>query len=353
MFRQTPLMTVVLSLALAIAVGWLLVVGQSILLPILISVIAVYVIVTATQALERLPLIGRLPEALLLIVVLLLFASILAGIALVVATTIEDISAVAPSYQQNLERLLDGLAARFELETQELWQEIRAATIDQINLRQLILGLLGSFTSIGAAVFLVILYAAFLLAERSGFPGKVRAAFNEGDQAEQVSAFIANINRQIGEYLTVKTTINLILGGLSFLVLWAMEVDFALFWAIVIGLLNYIPYIGSYVGVAMPTLLSLAQFGSGSKTLMLAGFLIAAQVFVGNFLEPKLIGRQMNLSPFVVIVSLIFWSALWGIPGAILAIPLTSVLVIILAGFPNTRPLAILMANRVEPESRR
>jgi hypothetical protein len=102
-----------------------------------------------------------------------------------------------------------------------------------------------------------------------------------------------------------------------------------MFWAVVIGLFNYIPYVGSIIGVALPVVLSLAQFGSFGTTAVLAGLLMAAQTWVGNILEPRMIGRQLNLSPFVVLVALSVWSALWGLPGAILAIPMTSMLVII------------------------
>jgi AI-2 transport protein TqsA len=160
------------------------------------------------------------------------------------------------------------------------------------------------------------------------------------------------MNRKIGEYLTVKTLINLILGGLSLAVLWVMGVDFALFWAIAIAFMNYIPYVGSYIGVALPAIFSLAQFGQLSTSLILTGLLIVAQMVVGNVVEPRVIGRQLNLSPFVVIVSLLFWTSLWGVPGAILAIPMTSVLVIALSSFPQTRFMAVLMANHIEPPQR-
>ena len=112
-----------------------------------------------------------------------------------------------------------------------------------------------------------------------------------------------------------------------------------------IGLFNYIPYVGSIIGVALPILLSLAQFGSLGTTALLGGLLIAAQTYVGNILEPRIIGRQLNLSPFVVLVALSVWSALWGLPGAILAIPLTSMLTIICGSFPETRFVAVLLAG--------
>lgn len=349
----SSLLNFTLSVALIIAIGWLLVIGQSILLPILTAVIAVYVIVTASDALGRLPLMDKLPEAILRFAVLFIATAVIAIITTVVTLTVREISAGVPVYEANLERLLTGFASTFDLDTQAVIAEVRSVTIDRIQLRPLIIGALSSFTSVGTTVFLIVIYAAFLLAERGGFKRKVREAFATEGQAERVSEVIGDMNRNIGEYLTIKTLINLILGGLSLAMLLVMGVDFALFWAIGIALLNYIPYVGSFVGVVLPTVFSLAQFGSFQTSIILGVLLTTAQVFVGNYLEPRLIGRQLNLSPFVVIVSLVFWTSLWGVPGAILAIPMTSVLVIGLASFSQTRFLAVLMANQIESVPRR
>jgi len=100
------------------------------------------------------------------------------------------------------------------------------------------------------------------------------------------------------------------------------------------------------MGVMFPVILSVAQFGSIQTTLVLAGLLTAAQTYVGNVLEPRMIGHQLNLSPFVVLLALSVWTAIWGIPGAILAVPLTAVMVIVFGSFEQTRFLAILLAQR-------
>jgi predicted PurR-regulated permease PerM len=346
--RNAPFLNFVLAVILVIALGWLLMIGRSLILPLLTSVIVVYVIVTATNALARQPGLRRLPQVVLRFAVLMVIVIVIGAIAVVVASTVREIAAVAPVYETNLAGLLDSVASRLNLDAQVVLDDVRSVTLDQVDLRIMVLAVLGGFTNVGASVFLIMVYSAFLLAERVDFPAKLRVALRNEGQAEQVSAIIADMNRKIGQYLTTKTLINIILGALSFVILWLMDVDFALFWAISIALLNYIPYVGSYVGVALPVMLSFAQFGSLSVTLTLTGLLMAAQIFVGNYLEPRMIGRQLNLSPLVVIVSLIFWTTLWGVAGAILAIPMTSVLVIVLSSFPHTRPFAVMLADHIE-----
>ncbi|WP_034492407.1 AI-2E family transporter [Afifella pfennigii] len=346
--KNLPFLNLVLAVVLVATLGWLLVVGRPILLPIVTAVISVYVMVSATEFMRRLPVLSRLPTSLLRLLVLLGFTVVIIAFAIVIASTAQEIAVVAPTYQTNLDMLVANIASRFDLETQEIWDEIRKVTVDRIDLQRLALAILGGFTSIGASVFLVIVYAAFLMSERGAFAKKVAAAVANEDLAKRTLQILTDINRRISDYLAVKTTINIILGILSYAILWIAGVDFAAFWAITIAVLNYIPYVGSYLGVAFPVILSLAQFGSLTATLVLLVFLTGAQILVGNFIEPRLIGRQLNLSPFAVLVALSLWGAMWGIPGAILAIPLTSIVVIVLSSFEQTRFLAVLIAERVE-----
>jgi predicted PurR-regulated permease PerM len=206
---------------------------------------------------------------------------------------------------------------------------------------------LGGLSSFGVTDVIVVVYAGFLIAERRQFAAKLAAAFPRGDDAARTARILREVNRKIGDYLAIKTGINVILGALSFVILWGMGVDFALFWAVVIGLFNYIPYVGSIIGVMLPVILSLAQFGSLGMTAVLGALLIAAQTYVGNILEPRVIGRELNLSPFVVLVALAVWTALWGLPGAILAIPLTAMIALVCEAFGPTRFVAVLLSNDV------
>ena len=343
--RDAPLLNLVLALGLVLMVGWLLVIGQAIILPVVMAIIAVYLVTTAAEALERVPLIGRLPDVARRGLVLLGFTLAVLALALVVTVTLEQLAAVMPRYQSNLETLIARAADVGGIE-HPTWDDIVEATLGKMNLQAILLRMLGGLTSLGLTVFLVVIYAAFLVGERGTLAPKLAAAFPRGEQAELTERILRDINRKIGDYLAIKTLINVILATISFVILWGMGVDFALFWAVVIGLFNYIPYVGSIIGVALPVVLSLAQFGSPGTTAVLAGLLMAAQTWVGNILEPRMIGRQLNLSPFVVLVALSVWSALWGLPGAILAIPMTSMLVIICAAFGPTRFVAVLLAGQ-------
>lgn len=331
----------------AVLVGWLLVIGKSLILPIFAAVIATYVLTSAADAMGRLPVLGRLPLLARRILLVVGFTLCLVGFGGVVAVTVEQLMVEAPTYTANLQAFATGLADAVGLEKLPTWEEIRTTVAPQVDLKGLVLGLLGSVTSIGSGVFLIAFYVIFLIAEQGSLPAKLAVAFPDGERARRMQRLFGDINRQIAEYLAVKTLINLILGAVSYVLMLLVGLDFALFWAVLIGLFNYIPYVGT-VAIAFPILLSIAQFGSLTTTLVLTALMVVAQFLSDNVLEPKLFSRQLNLSPFVIIVALSFWSALWGLPGAILAIPITSMLVIVCAAFPATRFLAVLLAERVD-----
>ncbi len=345
--KNSPLLNLTLALVLVLIVGYLLEIGQPILVPVVTAVIAIYVMMTMADALQKLPLLKLLPPTLLRACALVVFVLALYAFAAVVASTVTDMVNAAPAYQENIAHFLATIEEQFHIDTSGFKDNFIASTFGNWSVRSVILTVLGGFTSIGASAFLIVLYATFLMAERSRFSHRIAAALGNRGQADKVEDIIRDINQQIGTYLTIKTLINIILGGVSYVILIFLQVDFALFWAIMIALLNYIPYFGSLLAVLFPVILSVAQTGSLLHTALLAALLVGAQVYVGNFLEPRLVGRQLNLSPFVIVVALSIWSALWGIPGAILAVPMTSVIAIVLASFDETRFIAILLSNRV------
>jgi AI-2 transport protein TqsA len=120
-----------------------------------------------------------------------------------------------------------------------------------------------------------------------------------------IGQIVNTINDRIGDYLAAKTFINLVLGLISYVVMIFIGLDFAAFWGVLIALLNYIPYIGSMGGVLFPTAIAIVQFEGDWSMIATCFFgLTFCQVFVGSFLEPSLMGRQLNLSPFVILVSL-------------------------------------------------
>jgi predicted PurR-regulated permease PerM len=235
------------------------------------------------------------------------------------------------------------------IESEPTWTTLRNDLLGQVNLQRLLGSVVASVSSMVAAVVVVILYAAFLMMEQVVFTEKLAQASGDPRNAARIREITGAINRRVGAYLSVKTAVNVILGVVSWAIMALLGVQFAGLLAVIIGLLNYIPYAGSVLGVVIPVAMALGQFGDPGAVLGLLAALTAAQVVIGNFLDPYLMGSSLNLSPFAILVSLAVWSQLWGVAGAVLAVPITSVLVIVLSEFPGTRPIAILLSKNGRP----
>lgn len=342
--RPMHLRSLVYATALAIMLGWLVWIGKPVLLPILAAVISLYILSAAADGLGRVPIVGLAP---LWLRRLLALAAFTLGVLLLFTLIVDSLArvlAALPRYESNLDLLVARAATLLGIEDEPTWARLRALTLDRFEASRLIAPLVGSIGGFGGTLFLTVLYASFLLAERVRFARKLALAMGDAERGARALTLLVRINERIGRYLLVKTLVNGVLGAVSYLIMWGIGIEFAPFWAVLIAVLNYIPYVGSLVGVLFPVLLSLAQFGSLAVAGAVLLALSAAQVAVGAVLEPRMMGRAFNLSPLVVLIALAVWGALWGVPGAILAVPLTASLVIVLAEIDTTRPLAVMLS---------
>ncbi len=330
--------------ALTLMIGWILWIGKPVLLPVLAAVISVYILLTAAASMERLPVLGRLPPWARRAMILIVFAFVAILLFILVINNLAQVAAALPRYESKLELLVTRNASLLGIEDEPTWENLRKVTLDQLDFRSWIAPALLSLRSFGITLFLVVLYASFFIAERGAMARKVVLAMGGEEEGARAISLLSRINERIGQYLFVKTVLNVLLGAISFAIMLLLGIEFALFWAVLIAFLNYIPYIGSLIGVILPVLLSLAQFGTLGMAGAVMVSLTAAQVFVGAFLEPRMMGRAFNLSPFVVLLALAFWSTLWGVPGALLSVPLTASLVLVLAEIKTVRPIAILLS---------
>lgn len=342
---QGNLATITYAVALVIMVGWLLRIGQAILLPVLVGIIAVYVLSTAADALLRVPGICRFSRFWRRALVLAAFLGSVGYLGGVIASSAAAISAAIPGYAANLDALQQNILDTLGLENTPRWADYGERLMDVVDLTTLMPAVVSSVTSSGSMIITAALYAVFILADLDRLPDKTRLAMGPSGQAETTLEMVRKINQRIGEYLAAKTLINVILGFVSYGILWLIGIEYAVFWALLIGLLNYIPYVGSIIGVAFPVTLALVQFASLGTAALTLVVLFIPQMAVGYWIEPKFLGKSVNLSPFAVLLALAVWTSLWGMTGAVLAVPLTAMLAIILAEFEGTRFLAVLLSD--------
>lgn len=340
------LQSVFYGIALAVVVGWVLHVGKSVFVPIVFSVMVAYIIVGLARLQQRIPGIGpRLPVSLTYTLSILGIGLVIAAGVTLISVNVGLVVERLPGYQASLLAQVQRLAASAGVEAAPTWQTLQQDVLQQVNLQGLIGSTVVSVTAMLATLMIVLLYVTFLLLEQSVFSRKIDRLSSDPEDTRRIHGVVRDVNSRIGTYLAMKTMINVLLGVVSWAILEIMGVQFAAFWAVVIALLNYVPYIGSFLGVMFPVALAVVQFGDATQVVVLAFLLITAQFVIGSFLDPWLMGSSLNLSPFAILTSLAIWSSLWGIAGAFLAVPMMAVLMIVLAGFEGTRPIAVLMSR--------
>lgn len=313
-----------------------LVYGRPFLVPIVIAVLITILIGAGADRLNRLGLpepVATLSAVLVLVIVIVAVFNVLSGQA-------DAVSNVWSDYVARLNAIVDQLLS---------WVGPQIATkitesIEKTDFVQQVPGLAGAAGSFLATLALVAIYVGFLLVERGRLANKIDFIFRSTGKSGEMQRALADISESIRRYLWIKTLMGLLTAALSYGVLKMLGVDFAETWALIIFLLNYIPSIGSTLGVVFPALLALVQFDTLWQFFIIASVLAGVQITIGNVLEPSLMGRTLNLSPFVVIASLAFWGMIWGIVGAFLSVPMTTAFVIICSHIPSLRWIVILLS---------
>jgi AI-2 transport protein TqsA len=313
--------------------------AASLLVPFLLSIFIALICVPPGAWLKGRGLPGW--AAIALMVLGIIAAAALMGT--LVGTSINDFHQDLPVYQQRLQEMtmgfqqwLVGRGMTFDLGD---WRKgVNPGSVMQLAGNTLVS--LGSLTTNG---FMILITVVFILAEQVGFRDKLaRARHAPLESLAAISRFTDSVNH----YLGIKTLTSLLTGVLVGLSLWLLGVGYPVMWALLTFLLNFIPNIGSFLAAAPPVLLALVQIGPVTAGLA-AGVQILINLVIGNVLEPRWMGRGLNLSPLVVFLSLVFWGWVLGPIGMLLSVPLTMLVKIALESDPGTRWIGVMLGQGV------
>jgi AI-2 transport protein TqsA len=307
----------------------------------LVAVFLVYLIAPVHDWLARrgISSIG----AYLVIVLLILLASYALG--QMIYRSMEHLSTNLPTYRDHFNETVRGLIRKTPGVDQKQLERLFASESEFITKGMGALSsVAGTFFGFLSQLVVILVYLAFLLAEKTGLGRRVQDSF-EPAAAREILAILDRINTSISQYLAIKTLINVMVGVLTTVVAWAYRVDYAILWGILAFFLNYIPYLGSVIAIIPPVVLSLVQFESLGWSALVLVTLLVVHNGIGYLVEPRLTGHQIDLSPLVILLALAFWGSIWGTVGMLLAIPLTVVIKTILENIPETRPMARLLAS--------
>jgi predicted PurR-regulated permease PerM len=317
--------------------------AASVISPVLL---AAFIAIVATPPLRWLRR-KRVPKWIALAIVVFVLVEAGSILALIFTGQLEGFRDGLPGYQERLMLLSDQFGG---------WLEgvgmtnARDAVTDIFNPQiavNLVRVALSNVSGTVGSGLLVLLAVVFMLLEASSLPAKLRMAFN---LTEEAADRFRSVMRAINQYMVIKSLASLATALCVWIWLWILGIDFAVLWAILAFLLNFVPFVGAILMMIPPVLLALVQVDIKTTLLVALGYL-AVNTVIGNVLEPKIMGRGLGISTLVVFLSLLFWGWVLGMVGVFLAVPLTMALMIALDASPRTRPIAILLGPEVTPEA--
>lgn len=319
-----------------------LIIGKTLLIPLAIAVLLWILLDAIRVMLTRwAPGDKPMPRGLATLLAILLMLTGNYVVIWIVLAQAEAFAAALPVYQANLDAILDRAAALLGLD--EL--PTTASMLDQIDLQPLLAAVSDSIGSLISHVVLILIYLGFLLAEEKIIPGKLKQLQSDPNKADKLHRVMLDISITVQRYVGMKTGVSLLTGIVSYAVLVLVGVDFAALWGLLIFLLNFIPNIGSVLGVVFPALLTLVQFDTLTPFLIVVAGLGTVQFVIGNIVEPAYMGKSLNLSSFMILLSLTFWGLVWGLPGMFLSVPMMVVTGIVCANISGLRWISVVLSG--------
>lgn len=382
------LLNYVLWLVAIILSFYLLIVGRELLIPFVLALFIWYLINVLSVVIGYFSFKGKhLPRSIAFALSILAIILILSTTVNLITNNITHVVNEAPTYQENLDSLIvrgfeffklhklyrgkipsfptaaEGDTSR-QLESGGMQLGIQEQIdlnvgfkvkkpalpridelIQKLNLTVILSRVAGVLTNFISSTGIIIIYLIFLFLEQGYFKRKLAALVPDPKRLAEIFTILERIAHDTRMYVGIKTLTSLLTAVFSYLILRLVGLDFAAFWAFLIFVLNFIPFIGSIIATVLPALLAIIQYDTFTQFFVVAGGVTAVQFTVANFIEPRLMGQSLNLSPLVILLSLALWGTLWGIAGMFLCVPLTVIAMIIFSHFPQTKPIAIILSK--------
>ncbi len=315
------LAVVVLAVALNLA--------QGVMIP---FVLAIFVSTTVSPLVDFQVIRWGFPQWLAVTLTMVSVLVLLAVLGLILILAVQTVMAAADDYNEDFagltERSLSQLRQwRIEIDQQTLGERFRTRLVEWAKAA---VGMATGLLSNGA---LVLIFVAFLLAGRD--PHLIR------------SGIYAEIESKVRSYIGTKFVLSTVTGLLVWVILALFGLPMAGLFGLLAFLLNFIPSIGSIIATLLPLPVAIAQPWSPWQIVAVVALPGAVQMTIGNVIEPKLMGKGLNLHPVVILLALTFWGLVWGVVGMVLAVPITATIRIVMMRFVTTRPIGNLLAGEL------
>ena len=313
--------------------------------PLIVPFLLAAFIATLSYPIVRWLLDRGVPRPIGVLAAMLVDLAFVAVIAVIIGDSIDSFYDNIPRYEERLA----GIA-----QSSKQWLRAHGFHVPQSPISELspggVMGLVSatvqSIASIVSDLAVILIVVMFILLEAARFRTKLGYVLHDPDA---MFGRVSNALKEVQKYLIVKTGISLAAGVLitGWALVWGLDVP--VLWGLLAFVLHYIPNLGGIIAAIPTVLVALIQHGVWPAMGVLAGYIVITFV-LGNIVEPRVMGRALGLSELVVLLSMIFFGWLWGPVGALLSVPLTMILKIMLIHIPELRWVAVLLGRTTDPK---
>ena len=273
--------------------------AKSIIIPFLLALFISIICAQPVSWLEK----KKLPRWLALLIVILGMVLLFFGFTFMIGGTLSSFSSNVSKYESTLTNIINSFIQFLNEKGLKITQEQISTLFQPAKILELTASALNELINVMGNTFLIFIIIIFILMEFGSFSVKAKAILSVSDKS---ISYFSIILQNIRHYLGIKTILCLSIGILIYLALLIIGVDYPLLWALIAGLMNYIPNIGSIISSIPTVLFALIQLGLGGAFWTLVSCMVIHNV-LGNFVEPRIMGRGLGLSTLVVFMSLLFW----------------------------------------------
>lgn len=324
--------------------GFLFKTMSAVLIPVVLSFMLSFVFL---PIIKKLNVKTGIPWVISSLIIVILFFVVLLGLTSILVSSLTGIISEYPKYENRFMSIYQLIAQNLDIEidsSKSLFQNLWASLKVREYTQKLAVSLSSGVISFTKTLFLIALMTAFILLEMRLTKRKMHYAFkNNRAKITRISNQIIN---QTMRYISIKFFISLATGVLCGIASLVIGLDFPIVWGFLAFIMNFIPIFGSIISVGLTTIFSLIQFyPSWGKTLFVFLFMTSVNMVLGNILEPRIEGKNLGISPVIILISLSIWGYIWGFTGMLLAVPLIVIIKIICENIDYLKGLAILIGN--------
>ena len=339
---------VALLLLALLAILYTLHIARGFILPIVLAILLNLLLSPLVLLLRK---YLRLPEPLGAGLVILVFLAVVVFGAYRLAPAASAWIARAPESMATLQRKIQPLRKPVEKVSQAAEQVEEATDLDkktpQVEIKgpSLTSQVFGGTTALLSTVGVVIFLTYFLLAAGDLFLHKLVTVLPQLKDKKTAVRIVRETQEQVSRYLVTTTMINAGVGVATGIALGVVGMPNPVLWGVIAALLNFVPYIGGLVNTVILTMAAFLTFDDVSQALLIPIVFTAINILEGNLITPMILGRRMRLNTVAVFIGLIFWWYLWGIPGAILAVPMLATIKITCDHIASLAPIGEFLAE--------